>query len=349
MKNNTTIISLGDKRDFDSFLKFHKQKKYIAECGFRYRALKIEDVLSGKAPVIKTDRAIVFVFFPFDYWDTFIEHKRYRGMYGNLGFYKKFIKYGEKVFERLQEKMIAREIIFINDPRKASFYRDKAVVSDVLTKKGVLVPKKVRSRNAGYIERMLNKRKRFYVKVRCGSMGKGITYLERDEWSTNFGFNGNKIFNMRSDYGWQFRDITGNRKFLEQLLVKDIIIEEAVDPLRVKGWVVDFRVYAFFDKVLYVYPRKNKPESVTTNISQGGQGSPGIRKFLSKSAIRKIEQQALLTMKATGLNFAGIDIMLDKHQNKAYVVDVNMFPGFPKIKTYDLARSMVRELRKGAI
>jgi hypothetical protein len=45
-------------------------------------------------------------------------------------------------------------------------------------------------------------------------MGKGITYLSPLNWQTNFIFKDNRIISRRSDYGWRFRDITGNNAFL---------------------------------------------------------------------------------------------------------------------------------------
>ena len=312
--------------------------------GFVYRSIDFDRLFTGGAPAIKNERVIVFTFFPFKYWDNHIEHKNYRGMYGNLTFYKRFIKYGKAVRKRLEETVSADEIIFVNNPETAALYRDKFIMKKVLSKNGVNIPHDVSSRSSGAMERKLEQGGRIYIKPRCGSMGKGITYLEKGNWQTNLDIRRNKITSRHSDYGWVFRDITGNRSFLRELLKKDIIAEEVIDPLKINGRIVDFRVYAFLNKVLYIYPRKGKSGAITTNISQGAKGSPRIRAGLSSVEIKKIEKQCILAMRALNLNFAGIDVMLDKYKKKAYVIDVNMFPGFPKTKTFNIPYSLTKKI-----
>ena len=94
-------------------------------------------------------------------------------------------------------------------------------------------------------------------------MGKGITYLGENRWSTNFIFRKRKILSRKSDYGWRFRNITNNKVFLKNLLKEDVTIEEAISPLLIKTRKFDLRMYVCFDKVLYTYPRSNKTDSVT--------------------------------------------------------------------------------------
>ena len=72
----------------------------------------------------------------------------------------------------------------------------------------------------------------------------------------------------RSDKGWKFREITGNNAFLARLLKKDIFIEEAVDALVLNRRKVDLRIYTFFGRALYVYPRKNHPDRDAVAICQ---------------------------------------------------------------------------------
>ncbi|MBU1656534.1 MAG: hypothetical protein KKB12_00020, partial [Candidatus Omnitrophica bacterium] len=336
MRRRTTILSVGEKKDFDSYEKFHKQRHVIRSSGFVYRSIDFDRLFTEGVPVIKNERVIVFIFFPFKYWDNQIEHKTYRGMYGNLTFHKKFMKYGKAIRKRLEETVSADEIIFVNNPETSALYRDKFIMKKVLSKNGVNIPRDVSSRSIGGMKRILERDGRIFIKPRCGSMGKGITYLEKGNWQTNLELRRNKITSKHSDYGWVFKDITENRSFLRELLKKDIIAEEAIDPLKMNSCIVDFRVYVFLNKVLYIYPRKGKSGAITTNISQGAKGSPRIRAGLSSVAIKKIEEQCILAMKALNLNFAGIDVMLDKYKKKAYVIDVNMFPGFPKTTTFNI-------------
>ena len=107
---------------------------------------------------------------------------------------------------------------------------------------------------------------------------------------------------------------------------------------------VDLRIYTFFNKVLYIYPRKNHAEKVTTNISQGGIGAPELLNILPKSLVFKAKKLAEKTSKVLGFNLVGIDIALDRNLKDMYVIDINAFPGFPKRKTFNVTRYMVKEL-----
>lgn len=123
---------------------------------------------------------------------------------------------------------------------------------------------------------------RFFLKPRYGSMGKGITYLSLSDWKTNFSFKNNRIIGRISDYGWKFRDITRNHKFLRQLLAKDVFIQETVDSPIIHDNKLDFRVYTFLNKAIYAYPGRNSLDKVTTNISQGGCGDSKLLELLPK-------------------------------------------------------------------
>ena len=109
---------------------------------------------------------------------------------------------------------------------------------------------------------------------------------------------------------------------------------------------VDLRVYTFFNKVIYIYPRKNHPDKITTNISQGGRGDPSLLEILPEDLLRKAKKIAVKMAKKSKLNFIGIDIILDRNLKDVYVIDVNTFPGFPKRRTFNLARCMLRELSR---
>ena len=88
----------------------------------------------------------------------------------------------------------------------------------------------------------------------------------------------------------------------------------------------------------------NTSDSITTNISQGGKGRPGIMKKVPESVVRKIERQATKAAKALDLGFIGVDVVVEEDMKKAYIIDVNMFPGFPRRRTYNLARVIIDDL-----
>ena len=345
-KRNITILAIGDKTDFDSYKKFHKDRRFIVNSGFDYRTVDYKHLLAGKIPEIATDKVIIFPFFPFYYWNKYIEHKKYKGVYGNMTFFRKFLKFSEKLNKIIKNSYRDKEIFFINNPVTSAIYRDKVAMKKKLREMNIPTPKSYHIKGIKEMERLLNKGHSFFTKVRCGSMGKGITYLSWSDWETNFAFKNGKIISRRSDYGWRFRDITGNKAFLRELLKKDIIIEDAIDSLVLNKMQVDLRIYTFFNKVLYVYPRRNHPDEVTTNISQGGKGDPELLRILPKRLLIKAKKKARKVSRALGFNLMGIDVVMDRNLKDVYVIDINAFSGFPKRRTFDLSGYMIKELVK---
>ncbi|MDP8298536.1 MAG: hypothetical protein P9L88_01330 [Candidatus Tantalella remota] len=343
-KSSLTILAIGDIADFDSFCKLDKEKRYINKCGIEYKAIDYDHILKKGELDILTKNTVIFPFFPFKYWDKNIEHKKYRGLYGNISFSKKFLTFCKLVDRNIDMMFAGKKYIFMNDLQKCALYRDKKTVMTLLKKKGVKVPATFYTKSAKRIKDLLFRGKKIFIKPRCGSMGKGITYLEEGSWKTNFKVRKNKISNRHSDYGWKFRNVTGNSSFLRDLLRRDLQIEEAVDTLVIGDHKVDFRVYVFSGKALYVYPRLNSRDSVTTNISQGGKGRPGILKKIPKKVVAMIEKESVKAAKALGLGLAGVDVVVDQDMKNAYIVDINMFPGLPKRRTINLARVMVDEI-----
>lgn len=344
MENNTTILTIGDRPDFDSYRKAILEKKSFLKEGFHYKTASFAHFLDGKAPRIKTDRMIIFLFFPFRHWNQHIEHPTYQGVYGNQTFYNKFLKFWKSVERQIKHKYSDKEILFINDPKLSSRCRDKRRVSEILAKAGISQPRTYHRLGLREIQNKLDNGHKFFLKVRFGSMGKGITFLSRENWQTNFSFKNGKIESRKSDHGWEFSNVTGDYDFLKKLLKKDIIIQEGIDPLIIDGHMVDLRIYTFFNEVTYVYPRKNKPDKVTTNISQGGKGDKRLLKTIPKYLIEKAKKEAVKVSTALGLNLAGIDIIPDKNFKEVYVIDANAFAGFPKRRTFNLARHMATDL-----
>ena len=345
-KRDITVLAVGDRADYDSYKKLNKERRFILKKGFDYQTINYKSLLKGKTPDITTGKVIIFFFFPFVHWNKYIEHRDYRGIYGNYIFYTKFNSFCRKAADIIRGSLPDKEVLFINDLLLSSLYRDKKSVAKALAKAKVSIPSVVNTRRIRDIKRLLESGHKFFIKPRCGSMGKGITFLQLGDWQTNFDFKDNKIVGRRSDYGWHFRDVTDDNSFLRSLLRRNIFMEEAIEPLSIKDDRIDFRVYVFFDKVLYIYPRRNSIDAVTTNISQGGWGDPGLVDIIPNRVLSKIKRTAVKATKALGLKFTGVDIVVDNVLKNVYAVDVNMFPGFPKRRTFNLAREMVSELKR---
>jgi len=343
-KRNITILAVGERCDFDSYNKFDHEKKAFLNNGFEYISADYKHIFDGKIEKIKTKKVIIFLFFPFSYWSKYIEYKNYKGIYGSRIFFKKFTFFWGLVEDRIKKYFIAKEILFVNHPKICGIYRDKLRVASKLASAYIAQPKIYKMFRMKDIQKKLRSSHSLFLKPRYGSTGKGITVLSPSNWQTNFIFRDNKIVSRKSNRAWRFRDITGNTRFLSQLIKKDVLIEEAVDSLILKDYNVDFRIYTFFNKVIYIYPRKNKRDKIVTNISQGGRGDPSLLQMLPNHLIAKAKKIAVKVSRILGLNLMGIDIALDRNLKDAYVIDVNVFPGFPKKSTFNLTRCLIKEL-----
>jgi len=345
-KENITILAIGDRADYDSFKKLHRERKYILDSGFDYRTINYQKLFAGKIKPITTKKVIVFLFFPFNFWNKEIEYKGYKGKYGNRTFFTKFSCFWKRVEKALKIHLKGKDVFFVNNPSLAGFYRDKRNVEKRFIRFSIPKPKRYNLTKAKCIKGLIEKGHNLFIKPRYGSMGKGITYLSWSNWQTNFLYKKGKIISRISDKGWKFRDITGEYDFLRRLILQDMVVEQEINSLLVKNMKIDLRIYAFFNKVAYIYPRRNRADRITTNITQGAKGDPGILKKLPQKLITKSKNLAEKVSRALGLNFVGMDIMIDQNMRDLYVIDVNVFSGFPKIKTFNLASYMIDGLRK---
>ncbi len=345
-KRDITILTFGDRLDYDEYKKFNRERKTFAKNGFDYATVSYRNVLRGKLPKIKTEKIIIFLFFPFDYWNKNIEHRHYRGIYGNHLFYKKFLRFWSMIDNIINKHFAHKKVLIINNPLLSGRYRDKQLIKMKLSEAGIPNPRMYHVSHSREIYSLLAKGRALFLKVRYGSMGKGITFLSSLSWQTNFSFRNHTIISRRSDKGWKFRDVTGDHNFLNKLIKKDILIEEAVDCLILDRKRIDLRIYTFFKKVIYIYPKVNYPEKITTNISQGARGAPYILKYIPKQLLAKAIRIAIDASDILNLYLSGIDILLDRNRDDVYIVDVNIFPGFPKRRTFNLAKNIIKELAR---
>jgi|TARA_B100001964_G_scaffold245773_1_gene335884 hypothetical protein len=347
-KKTKTLLVLGDEKDFDTYLKFTKQKRFFYGSSIKVKHIDYLSLLKNKLPSISSDKIIILPCFPFSYWDMHIEPKNYKGVYGNKNFYTKFVAFWKKVEQIIEKSYKGKNITYINHPQHLAKDRDKELTKKLVAKVGVLVPKSFPAKTLSEVFSLLDKGFKIFIKVRYGSMGKGIAYLEKGRWLTNFRFRNGRILSKKSDYGWSFVNITDNRNFLRQILKQDIIMEEAINPLLVKGRKFDLRIYVYKNKVLYVYGRSNDAKAVTTNISQGAKGEKtSFVNLLPKKQLETAKKAAIMSIHALGLKFGGVDIMLCNDKKNAMFIEVNTFPGFPKVRRFNLSKYLIKEIVRG--
>ncbi len=338
---DSTILAIGDKKDWESFNKFARS----GNSSKNFKTLSYNEVLSKRFPKITTENIIIYYFFPFEYWDTYIEPKHYHGVYGSEKFYKRFVKVCKRIQKNTESAYKNKNIHYVIHPEMMHLDRDKEITKEILKKYKVDIPRTITTRSIKDIT-SLSKRKNLFIKVRYGAMGKGITFLTKDSCKTNFRFKNKKIKSRKSDYGWSFINIE-DKDFLKQLLKQDITIEEEISPYLIEERKFDLRVYVSFGKVVYMYPRSNKDISVTTNISQGGKGeTQNFLKKIPKSLLAKAKTNAINSASALKAKFAGIDIMFDGKTKKPIVIEVNVFPGFPGSKRFNLSKRVLSDIKR---
>jgi len=341
-----TILTIGDRQDFDAYRKFHRRRASLIREGFKYSTLSYRELLKKKTPRIETKRVIIFLFFPFSYWNKHIEYRGYKGVYGNIGFSNKFSVLWKKVFKIIKREMADKELVFINQPSLCGLYRDKLTVINRLKRHKVSQPRLYKIPSSKHARKLINSGHNIFVKPRCGSLGKGMSYLSWENWKTNFSFRQNKIISRVSDGGWKFREVKKKNVFLNRLIKSGLLFQEAVDPVLLDKHKIDLRIYTFFNKAIYSYPRKNRVDKITTNISQGGRGDPSIMELLPKPQAEKAKKIALYASKVLKLNISGIDVMLDRNLRDVYIVDVNVFPGFPRTRAFDMVENIAKNLAR---
>jgi len=342
---NSTVLVLGDNSDWESFNIFREQLQKHHFRKMNWVTATYDILEKNKLPLIESDTIIIYLFFPFTYWDKYIEKEGYKGLYGNVEFYNKFRSFWSEIHRTLKKVYRGKKIRFINHPLKIAIDRDKEFTKTILSENKINIPIPYYTRIYRDILKLVNmENKKLFLKVRYGSMGKGITYLEKGNWKTNFRFKDGKIINPRSDCSWTFIDVTDNVEFLKELLTKDIVIEEAIDVYKLEDIIFDLRLYLFYDELLYIFPRTNKKDAITANISQGGQGrSTQFLKRFPKSVIDKVVSSGTRTIQAMDVNFAGVDVMISK-DFKVYVIELNTFPGFPKVSRFNLSKRIIQRI-----
>jgi hypothetical protein len=279
------------------------------------------DELMGTSETIDRDAGII-LFFPYKLWDGFVETSN--ELYGVRGFNRNICRLKNHLRDRLEQ--VFPEASYVNKPCVFALERDKAETKSFLHRHSISVVPDV-PKDILAIKNELKNGNCVYVKVRYGSMGKGITRLEDGKWLTNFRYENGEIMNHPNDFEWKTIDVTDNYSFLEKLLVEDVLVEKGVEAPRELGSKFDIRGVFVYSRLAELYGRaSNIP--LTTNLSQGG-GCLEINDLIDMIGTRKLlaaVQEMYRANRALGANLLGVDLALDKDLDP-YVMEVNSFPG----------------------
>jgi glutathione synthase/RimK-type ligase-like ATP-grasp enzyme len=302
------------------------------------------DELMNTEQTIDKEAGII-LFFPYKLWDTFVETDN--GLYGGKQFKANICKLKDHLHKKLEQ--VFPQALYVNDPCVFALERDKLETKNFLCRHSISVIPDV-PKDISIIKNELAKGNCVYVKVRYGSMGKGITRLEEGQWLTNFRYENGEIGNHPCDFEWKTIDVTDNFSFLEKLLIEDVLVEKGVETPRELGDKFDIRGVFVYGRLAELYGRaSNNP--LITNLSQGG-GCLEFNDLVESIGISKLAE-AVQTMydanRAFGTNLLGVDLTFDKDLNP-YLIEVNSFPGLGHgIDEEEIRAALLRDVHSNLI
>lgn len=323
------IFVVGSDRADDSTFRGITSFKNVQ--GISYREL-----INGRDVI--SDKASILLCFPYEIWSEFVEN--HQGLYGMREFGAGISNLAETVTNALDTRFPNAQ--YVNHPMSILLERDKKKAKQIVTNSSISVPEDV-AQNTDAVLEVAHSGVPVYIKARFGSMGKGITYVSRDKWTTNFAYDGRDITNHPGDYAWSEINITGDRNFLERILEEDVVVEKAVLNPRIDGTKFDMRGTVLFGAA---YPSfscgRVTTTSSITNVSQGAveltleemKNEGHLNEAQISAGLDVVERSAA----AFGLNYAGGDILFEGENYKPVFLELNSFPGptneaelFPKL------------------
>lgn len=335
-----TLLAIGDLtldgvKAAPSVNKFIWYKKNLIGKNIGFEFITYDEVFLRKLPKVLTNKVKVMLFFPYNYWNNNIEryNKGDFRIYGDENFGREYKAFFWKIDRIIRRRYRGKSIKYVNPPQACILDRDKFKTTIKLNKQGILTPKIY---NLGSLDKFyqLLKNNNLYIKPPFGAMGKGITYVTKDACFTNFIFKDNEIISRPYDYNWDFIKIPARKRdaFINILIRKKFLFEEAIRHPVVKRRKFDLRIYLIYGDVPYFYARSAPDSRFITNWSQGGriEGKRFLRRVLSKKKIKEILFLSKSAARILGLNYAGIDVLLDNNIQKAYLLEAHSFPGYER-------------------
>ena len=348
----TTLLTIGDlttdgiKKE-KSLYGFIRHRKNVIRKGVNFKFITYEDLLRRRLPDVTTKKLKAMLFFPYAYWNERVE--RYDlddRIYGDANFGRDTKKLFLEIRKILESTYKDKDVIYVNPPYTSIIDRDKRKTAGKLRKQGILTPKIYNISNIDQLDDILKKAGALYIKPAFGAMGKGMSFINRDECWTNFIFREGEIISRPRDYNWGFSRISEKRRnaFLKILIRRKFIFEKAIDLATFGRRKFDVRIYVIYGHVPYLYARSAPKANIVTNWSQGGriEGRRFLKKALPPGKIKEIKDIARRSARVLGLNYAGIDILANEKLDKMYFLEAHSFPGYEK--KFNLMKFLINKI-----
>lgn len=302
------------------------------------RKVTYSQAMSGTG--IIASGAPVMLCFPYSLWDYLVENDNV--LYGVREFGYSILNLAEMLNDMTERRFPKAR--YVNHPMSILLERDKLKVKKLLSDKGVVVAQDI-PKDIDAVLQQVEQGNSVYIKARYGSMGKGITYISRNKWTTNFMYDGKRIWNHNHDAGWEEIDITGDKEFISRMLEEDVIVEKGVVNSKTNGLKFDLRARVLFGEAdpNDAYGRSTKESSIT-NIAQGARRM-SLEEMKRYVAREKIEEGVDVIRKSAGilgLNYAGGDILFEGERFDPIFIEINSFPGVVDIGFFEKLYNSIR-------
>jgi len=346
------VLAIGDlmmtpRATASSIQRFILHSNILDRRNINFRAVTYDDLLSGRLPLINSRNLKIILFFPYTYWNNYIErYDRDERIYGDGNFGYEYKRFFARVSKTLRSRYRNNKLSFVNPPLSCGLDRDKGQTYKELKKTNIPTPRAYKISDIAQIDKLLNKGRELYIKPVFGSMGKGITYLNRKDCYTNFIFKDGKIISRQYDYNWPFRRIAKQKRdiFLRILIEKGFLFQEAVNAAIYRRKRFDLRIYVINNQIPYLYAKSSPGDYFLTNWSQGGRIEDPIflKRALEPNIIEKVKKTAKQATRALSLNYAGVDIIVDREKRKVYALEIHSFPDYER--GYDLMKFLAHTI-----
>ncbi len=302
------------------------------------RKITYSQALSGNG--IIASGSPVMLCFPYSLWSYLVEKENV--LYGVREFGYSIRNLAEMLNDMTERRF--PDARYVNRPLSILLERDKLKAKNLLSDKGVVVAQDIQ-KDIDAVLQQVEQGNSVYVKARYGSMGKGITYVSRDIWTTNFMYDGKRIWNHDHDAGWKEIDITGDKEFISRMLEEDVVVEKGVVNSKTNGLKFDLRARVLFGEAdpADAYGRGTNENSIT-NIVQGARmmSLEEMERYVPREKIEEGVEVIRRSAGILGLNYAGGDILFEGDRFDPVFIEINSFPGVVDIEFFEKVYNSIR-------